>query len=757
MLCNLCAGIEIAKYFQNEVDLHRDGNYFVGPSENAVCLGSLTEIYDRRDICCFCRLVISSLCTRWWRIQWCSPEELLEKSYEDGFGKRCYIYSYVCASNDGNPLGIEAPQIRPQPSSKAYRIGIGLRSPQDRIVSFLDHAGDIQLSGTSAAKMGQPDLFHGRVMDSSRVNVSLAGSWLNLCEVQHGQKCEVPAFNLEDASPDATPDDLLVLDVHQMCLYHMPQGKRYVALSYCWPENMAGNFLTNQSALIDLFQPGSLAKQMKKLSSVIQDAINFVYELGEQYLWIDALCIVQDDDTQKNIQIRQMDRVYGAAVLTIICASPNPPDEIHDGLPGYRSGSRICTQTVEEIEGLTLTTTFMNLEVAVLYSRWNQRAWTFQEHRISRRKLFFTELQLYFQCSCAVFCEDAVGEGCLPTAFIYLQTSLFNTCGIDAPQFYKQYTPSMWLSRSPPSNAIASLELYIKLFNEYSGRDMSYPGDIVFAFQGILSILKRILNTKFWAGLPETYLDESLLWLEIGQHTRRTILEGDSTRIPYPSWSWAGWATEATYEYIFLGFIRPEIDWFIIDDHSGVAVKIDATGTYDPSVHPRLNPSNKDVRPGEPSYQLVRSIIPQEQLLTSDGTWNDSHKLTCWTSIASFKLTGESFDLKGLGGTALYSYENVIIFDKAGNSAGSILLEKRWKTEMLKSRSTFEFMLLSRSNTLTVLTFFDSAVFPDREWCYINVMLIQRIGDIASRVGIGVIHEDAWVEAKPNPSWIKLE
>ncbi len=760
MLCILCAGIEFAKYFQKEVDLHHTDSYLVGPSEDAVCLGSLTEIYDKRDICCFCRLVVSSLCKKWSRFEWSSPEEFLEKSYEDGFGKGCYIYSYLCASNDGTIPGIdgiEASQIKSQTSSKAYRIGIGLRSPQDPIIPFLDHAGDIQLSGTSAAKMGQPSLFHGRVMDSSRVDVSLARSWLNLCESQHGQKCEVPALDLGDACPDPSPDDLLVLDVHQMCLYRMPQGKRYVALSYCWPKDMAGHFLTTRSAVIDLFQTGSLAKQTKNLSSVIQDAINFVYELGEQYLWIDALCIIQDDDSQKNIQIRQMDRVYGGAVLTIICASPNPPVEVHNGLPGYRPGSRICTQTIEEIKDLTLTTTFVNLDLAVMYSRWNQRAWTFQEHRLSRRKLFFTELQLYFQCSCAVFCEDALGEGCLPTAFIYADTSLRNTCGIDAPQLQKQHAATTWVPRSPPSNAIEGMDIYMRLFDQYSGRDISYPGDIVFAFQGILSLLKRILNTNFWAGLPEAYLHEGLLWLETGQHTRRTISEGNCTRMPYPSWSWAGWATAATYDHIFVGFIRPEVNWFIFDDHTGVAVKIDAPGTYDPSVHPRLSPSNKDVQPGEPPDQLLRSIKPQEHLLTSDGPWTDSHFLACWTSVASFKLTGESFDLEDQGGTAFDSYENVMIFDQAGNSAGSILIEKRWKTETLKSRRTFEFMLLSRSNRLADRTFFDEAVFQGREWCYINVMLIQRIGDTASRVGIGVIHEDAWVEAKPNPSWIKLE
>jgi len=285
---------------------------------------------------------------------------------------------------------------------------------------------------------------------------------------------------------------------------------------------------------------------------------------------------------------------------------------------------------------------------------------------------------------------------------------------------------------------------------------MSYLGDIVFAFQGILSVLKRTLQTNFLAGLPEKYLHEGLLWLETGPHTRRTIPAGNPTTMLYPSWAWAGWATTATYDHIFVGFILPEVDWFIVD-HTGVTVKLDAPGTYNPSVHPLLRSDNKDVRPGDPPLQFLRSVKPREQLLTLDGYWKNSQLLACWTTVASFTLTGESFDLEGYGGTDFESRENVIIFDNAGNAAGSILLENCWKAEMLESRRTFEFMLLSRSNTLSSLMFFDAAVFSGREWCYINVMLIQRIGETASRLGVGVIHEDAWVEAKPTPMLMKLE
>jgi hypothetical protein len=296
----------------------------------------------------------------------------------------------------------------------------------------------------------------------------------------------------------------------------------------------------------------------------------------------------------------------------------------------------------------------------------------------------------------------------------------------------------------------------MRLFEQYSGRGMSNAGDVLFAFQGILSVLKRTLKTSFLAGLPEAYLHEGLLWLEIGPHTRRSIPVGNSTKMPYPSWTWAGWGTRASYDHIFVGFILPEVDWFIID-HSGVTVKLDAPGTYNPSVHPRLRSDNKDVRPGDPPPEFLRSVKPRQQLITSDGYWKNSQLLSSWTTIASFMLTGESFDLEDHGGTGLESRENVIIFDNAGNAAGSVLLERHCRAEMLEGSRTFEFILLSRSNTLADLMFFDAAVFPGREWCYINVMLIQRIGDTASRQAIGVVHEDAWIEAKPTPMLISLE
>jgi hypothetical protein len=156
--------------------------------------------------------------------------------------------------------------------------------------------------------------------------------------------------------------------------------------------------------------------------------------------------------------------------------------------------------------------------------------------------------------------------------------------------------------------------------------------------------------------------------------------------------------------------------------------------------------------------EFSETLQPRIQVSSLDKEWEIPRFLACWTSITTFKMTGETVDLNGYGGTKWELHENLIISDDMGYFAGSIIMEQRWKADTLVDKSMFEFMLLSRSNTSTTnLTFFDQAVFPDREWCFINVMLVERDNDKAQRLGVGIIHEDAWIKAAPVPMLIKLE
>lgn len=70
---------------------------------------------------------------------------------------------------------------------------------------------------------------------------------------------------------------------------------------------------------------------MKMLPKTIADSLRLVSKLKERYLWVDALCIVQDDDLELVEQTAQMDLVYAKALFTVVVAVGTNAD---GGLPG---------------------------------------------------------------------------------------------------------------------------------------------------------------------------------------------------------------------------------------------------------------------------------------------------------------------------------------------------------------------------------------------------------------------------------------
>jgi hypothetical protein len=90
-----------------------------------------------------------------------------------------------------------------------------------------------------------------------------------------------------------------------------------------------------------------------QLPATIEDAMLLVSKLNEHYLWVDSLCIIQDDAETKYSNIKQMDSIYSHAVATIIALSGFDADA---GLPGVRPGTRDpqkieCPQLRERIAG----------------------------------------------------------------------------------------------------------------------------------------------------------------------------------------------------------------------------------------------------------------------------------------------------------------------------------------------------------------------------------------------------------------------
>lgn len=157
-------------------------------------------------------------------------------------------------------------------------------------------------------------LSYGSVLDRDWIDMSTIRKCLEACEKHHGKGCGEHGF--QDAM--RTPELTRVLDVGDLCIKTPadPARCRYVALSYV-QGNTKPPKLVNYSSLAT---PRSLERFMAAMPSTIIHAVEVVNALGERYLWVDALCIPQDDHQAAQEQIANMDRIYGSALLTIVAA-----------------------------------------------------------------------------------------------------------------------------------------------------------------------------------------------------------------------------------------------------------------------------------------------------------------------------------------------------------------------------------------------------------------------------------------------------
>jgi hypothetical protein len=104
-----------------------------------------------------------------------------------------------------------------------------------------------------------------------------------------------------------------------MCLTKLPDGAKYIALSYTWGQD-GHHFKTTTMNVRDHLKPGGLRKMDLMMPRTIRDAINLVRDLGERFLWVDSICIIQGSDRSWALNSRVMDQVYGNAYLTICAA-----------------------------------------------------------------------------------------------------------------------------------------------------------------------------------------------------------------------------------------------------------------------------------------------------------------------------------------------------------------------------------------------------------------------------------------------------
>jgi hypothetical protein len=170
---------------------------------------------------------------------------------------------------------------------------------------------------------------------------------------------------------------LRLIDVRRDCIIECDRDMQdavvpqYIALSYVWGGAPTVRLTrVNKSTLL---QPRSLLNEWNSLPRTIHDAIVLVRKLGVEYLWVDSLCLVQDDDEDIKQGVDAMDKIYSKAWLTIIAAHGIDADA---GLPGISSISRVLDSSTVRVTEEASVGLFEDLDFSMDRTVYSTRAWT---------------------------------------------------------------------------------------------------------------------------------------------------------------------------------------------------------------------------------------------------------------------------------------------------------------------------------------------------------------------------------------------
>lgn len=286
----------------------------------------------------------------------------------------------------------------------------------------------------------------------------------------------------------------------------------YCALSHCWGSEDKRPLETTRRNLQD-----HLADiPWSSLPTTFRDAIDLTKGLGITYLWIDSLCIIQDDDSDWNSEAKKMASVYQRAALVI--AATDAKDSSEGLFIAKRPDPQVFRLPILMSEGCRQNILIAEAPADSLEDGiggpLRTRAWAFQEWYLARRIAFFTSKGIKWKCQ-----EQETNERGNEVDLNMSEALSWNAC----------------------------LEIY-------SGKQLTFPSDRIPALLGIVAELRGERSAPFREdfGIWEDELAEQLLW-------RQT--EEPQGKCDLPSWSWAaaGGAKRWIFKYPMDFNLKPKV------------------------------------------------------------------------------------------------------------------------------------------------------------------------------------------------------
>lgn len=385
---------------------------------------------------------------------------------------------------------------------------------------------DLELTGTNAHYTVAEDdisfeanLFGPRrpisTDSSSEACLNMAASWLERCASSH-ESCPPQA---------AVPLPTRLIDIPeegQECRLHIStSGEKghYVTLSHCWgPDGV--KFLLKKANLEQL--RGTI--HIQDLPKSFQDAITITRRFGFRFLWIDAICIIQDSVEDWAHESARMAEIYRNGILMISAVAA--PDSQHgileprDVLRSHRFGRH------KEFVFQTRDHVFDPMDAG---GPLHGRGWCLQERIMAPRILHFGNQKLVWECVSQRWAED--------TGFSVLESDGLGVLATRASAMPFIWPPKPGLEMPAGGLSTERLAAFYQCIDDFTKRKLTKRSDKLPAFSGLASAFQTPELGAYIAGLWEKDLVYGLNWRTKAPESDEELPE-DGEYIA-PSWSWA--------------------------------------------------------------------------------------------------------------------------------------------------------------------------------------------------------------------------
>jgi hypothetical protein len=315
----------------------------------------------------------------------------------------------------------------------------------------------------------------------------------------------------------------------------------YLTLSHCWGGQLMMKLLSSNVRAYEK------AIQEQTLPATFRDAITVTRQLGFRYLWIDALCIIQDSDEDWEREVGKMASVYKNCRLML---SAMDSTNSGGGLFLDRNDD-VLFETSEQLSkkcGLPTGVYAHPKRAWFLKAVWqgalSQRGWALQESILAPVIIYFCGQQIFWECRQVQISED----GTLTTV---------EQRRPSAPSRAIQLIPEPGTEPRPDK-----YDFWYSIIEEFSHRKLTFSTDVLPAVTGLAQESAAAIDDVYVNGLWKNDLAKGILWEARGNISssswrmalaRRT--EKSATRAP--SWSWASVEGCVSWPYYTSNIDRP--------------------------------------------------------------------------------------------------------------------------------------------------------------------------------------------------------